>query len=201
MTITRSSVFLLCLAGVTLGVLNWAANGPLPGDVALTRGLQALLGHSPEWAGIVTKSATEPWMWAMTGVVALLLWILRGRVAALAAPIAFALALATDGLLRFFIFSPRPLPTLVAVARPSPSSGLPSTYGLITGTTTGLLMLVALAERRGWARAAGWIALVWLVLGWAARVTMGGHWTSQLLASYALSILMAQGVLRLMRVR
>jgi membrane-associated phospholipid phosphatase len=62
-------------------------------------------------------------------------------------------------------------------------------------------MLVALADRRGWARAVGWVALVWLVLGWAARVTMGGHWTSQLVASYALSILMAQGVLRLVRVR
>lgn len=201
MTAFRISALACCGAGLALGVANWAMQGPLPGDILVTRGLQAMFGPAPQWAGILTKSATEPWMWAMTGVVALILWALRGGVAALTAPVAFALAVAADGILRFFLFSPRPLVSLVAVAKPSASSGLPSTYGLVTGATIGLLMLVALSDRRGGARVVGFAAAAWLVGGWAARVTMGGHWTSQLVASYALSMLIALGVLRMVRLR
>ncbi len=189
----RRPLLPLCAIGLLLGLLNWVMQEPVPGDALLTRGLQALFGHQPGWANIITKSATEPWMWAMTLAVAILLHILHGARMALAAPISFALAIAADGLLRFYLHSPRPLAALVAVAKPSPSSGLPSTYGLVTGA------IVALADRRGVVRAIGWIAIGWMVAGWAARVTMGGHWTSQLLASYALSAIMALGVIRLLR--
>lgn len=198
-TLIRRPLLPLCAIGLLLGLLNWVMQGPVPGDALLTRSLQALFGHQPGWANIITKSATEPWMWAMTLAVAILLHILHGARMALAAPISFALAIAADGLLRFYLHSPRPLAALVAVAKPSPSSGLPSTYGLVTGATIGLLAIVALADRRGVVRAIGWIAIGWMVAGWAARVTMGGHWTSQLLASYALSAIMALGVIRLLR--
>lgn len=191
----------LCGIGVVLGLLNWAMQGPVPGDVLLTRGLQSVVGHQPHWAAIVTKGATEPWMWAVTTLVAVALYALRGARMALAAPLSFALAVAADGLLRYFVHSPRPLATLVAVAKPSATSGLPSTYGLVTGATIGLLAMVALADQRAAVRGIGWIAVAWLIAGWAARVTMGGHWTSQLLASYALSMMMARGVQLVLRQR
>ena len=132
-TLIRRPLLPLCAIGLLLGLLNWVMQGPVPGDALLTRSLQALFGHQPGWANIITKSATEPWMWAITLAVAILLHILHGARMALAAPISFALAIAADGLLRFYLHSPRPLAALVAVAKPSPSSGLPSTYGLVTG--------------------------------------------------------------------
>lgn len=191
----------LCGIGVVLGLLNWMMQGPVPGDILLTRGLQAVVGHQPDWAAIMTKGGTKPWVWAVTALVGMALYALRGARMALVAPLSFALAVAADGILRYFVYSPRPLAALVAVAKPSSTSGLPSTYGLVTGSTIGLLAMVTLADQRAAVRTIGWIAVAWLLAGWAARVTMGGHWTSQLLASYALSMMMGRGAQVLLRQR
>ncbi|CAN5176177.1 hypothetical protein BH10PSE13_BH10PSE13_03900 [soil metagenome] len=175
----------LASAGLLLGGLSCWAQGPLPGDVPVTRAVQALLGVNPLWANIVTKTATAPWMWLMTALVALVLGWLRGGRMALTVVLSFAVAVALDGLLRHFIHVPRPLADLIAVAKPSPSSGLPSTFGLVGGATMGL---VALIDRRGAGRFVAVLGWAYLLAGFAARVTMGGHWASQLLASYAVAL-------------
>lgn len=169
-------------AGLLLGALSCWAQGPLPGDLPVTRALQAVLGIKPSWAEIVTKTATAPWMWLMTGLVALVLGWLHGWRMAVTVVLSFAVAIALDGFLRHFIHVPRPLAELVGVAKPSPGSGLPSTFGLVGGATMGL---VATIGRRGAGRYLMLVGWAYLFAGFAARVTMGGHWPSQLLASYA----------------
>lgn len=188
---------LLIAAGLAIGLWMLFVQGPLPGDVFVTQALQARFGHMAGWANIVTKTATEPWMWVMTAGVAALLWIMQGQRMALAVPVAFSVMIALDGLLRYFIHAPRPLATLVAVAKPSASSGLPSTFGLVAGATAGLLMLVGWQDGRLFPRLLSLLALFYLVAGLCARVTMGGHWASQVLASYGVAMGLAYGIARL----
>jgi len=97
------------------------------------------------------------------------------------------------------VFAPKPAAELVAVAAPSASSGLPSTFGLVYA---GLFGAALLASGRGGASAAAGAALAGLlvVAGSGARIVLGGHWTSQLAASLLLGLALAALVHRALAV-
>lgn len=181
---------LLGSTALVIGAASTVMQGPLPGDVALTRALQAVLGPQALWADWVTDTAKSPLLWAtLAAAMALAWWAAPARAqgwrAALTVPLAYALAFVTDKTLRAVLSVPRPDPALVAVAEPSASSGLPSTFGLVYGAVFGATLL----RHGGWLARA--VAGALLVIGLCARIVLGGHWPSQILASAAFGLLMA----------
>lgn len=188
---------LLALVVLVIGGANAVMQGPLPGDVVVTRALQAALGPAPVWAGWLTDTAKAPFLWGTLALAGVLGWQVGGARAALAVPIAYAFAFAADKGLRAVLFVPRPDQALVAVADPSASSGLPSTFGLVYGAMFGAALL---GRARGKGRLpARLIALAVLAAGLCARVVLGGHWPSQMLASAAFGLLLAAGAIALTR--
>ena len=173
-------------AGVLLGVASWSAQGPLPGDVAVTRGLQGLFGAEPGWAESLTRTAKAPWVWPTLLVGAALAVLKSGWRGAATVAVAFLLAKGLDFALRATIHVPKPTADLVPVASPSDASGLPSTFGLAYGAAFGAALLLPRAV--GGAGAVGGIvaavvAAGLLVAGACCRVVLGGHWFSQMAAS------------------
>ena len=165
----------------------------MPGDAAVTQALQAMLGARPGWAGGLTDTAKAPLVWGTLAVAAALAWQAAGWRGAVAAALAYAFAFATDRGLRAVLFVPRPDPALVAVADPAASSGLPSTFGLVYGAMFGAALLARGPARR--ARPARILAAVLLIAGASARIVLGGHWGSQMIASVSLGLLLALAAL------
>ncbi|MBU7573764.1 MAG: hypothetical protein KAF64_10450 [Hydrogenophaga sp.] len=184
---------ILALVAAMIGGTSFALQGPLPGDVAVTLAMQAMLGAEPGWAGWLTNTAKAPLLWGTLTLATLLAGLSAPRplrwVRALAVPLAYALAFAADKALRAAIFVPRPDPALVHVADPATSSGLPSTFGLVYGAIFGVVLL-ARGEAKG-----RLVAGVLFGVGLAARIVLGGHWPSQMLASATLGLLLASAAL------
>ena len=178
------------LVSLALGGACLLAQGPLPGDVGATRLLQALFGDDPGWARFLTKSARAPGLWATLLLAIGLAGIRGGRRAALVPPLALIVALLLDVALRALIFAPRPDASLVKVASASAGSGLPSTFALVYGALFGAVLFVR-ARTGGRAptreRLVGGLAAGMIVAGGGARIVLGGHWASQVLASLALA--------------
>lgn len=197
MKLSRTSLYVAFAATAVLWAWIFAVQGPLPGDLALTRVLQGLLGGRPAWAELLTTSAKAPGYWVVAGGCALLSSLIGGWRTGMAVLLSFAAALAVDEILRTLVHVPRPSPDQVLVAKPSGSSGLPSTFGLVYGATVGLLVLAAAGGRDALSRLLLWGGILVLLAGVAARVTMGGHWASQVVVSYALAMLIGLGIRRL----
>lgn len=180
---------LLALLTLVIGGANAVMQGPLPGDLAVTLGLQAALGGGPVWAEWLTETAKAPLLWGTLVLAGVLAWRAAGWRSAFAVPLAYAFAFAADKGLRAVLFVPRPDADWVVVAAPSASSGLPSTFGLVYGAMFGAALLASGPVRR--AGPMRIIAAALLIAGMAARIVLGGHWASQMLASTALGLLLA----------
>jgi membrane-associated phospholipid phosphatase len=192
----KSALPLACIAALA-GAANLWLQGPLPGEMEVTLAWQQALGARPAWAGWLTATAKAPLVWGMLVLAAMLAWRVAGPRAALAVPLAYGFAFAADKALRAALFAPRPDPALVAVADPSASSGLPSTFGLVYGALLGTALLARGGGRRALAPQLAAGAL--LVAGMAARIVLGGHWPSQMLASAAFGLVLAVGALAITR--
>jgi hypothetical protein len=186
MTRARLATAAICfLTSMVLGAACLLAQGPLPGDVGVTRLLQSLAGGSPAWAELLTHSAKSPGVW-LTLCIALGLGYARGGWwGAAAPPLALLVAHLVNALLRALIFAPKPSPELVAVATASSASGIPSTFALVYGALFGAVIF-ARAERNLVSTSAAVLSGGLIVLGTCARLILGGHWTSQILASLLL---------------
>ncbi len=176
---------------VALGSACLLAQGPLPGDVGVTRLLQAVFGEAPGWARVLTLSAHAPALWATLLFAIGLAFVRGGRRAALLPPLALIVVQLLDGALRALIFAPRPDAWLVKVASASAGSGLPSTFALVYGALFGSVLFARVrpggrAPMRD--RLVGALAAGMIVLGGGARVVLGGHWASQVLTSFALAL-------------
>ncbi len=183
-------VFVYVMIGSLLGCICLIAQGPLPGDIQVTRTLQSIFGNAPSWALLLTNTAKLPVLWG-TLVVAILLAFVHGgwRSAITPAP-ALILAQMLDALLRGLLIAPRPTADLVAVATPSMSSGLPSTFGLVYGALFGVAVCLT-PNRNIVAVTASAFALFLIVAGVSARIVLGGHWASQIVASTFVGLALA----------
>lgn len=190
----KFAVALAAIAALMGGASLWA-QGPLPGDTALTLALQSAFSSGPGWAGWLTASAKAPILLGTIMLAAMLAWAVAGVRAAVSVPIAYALAFFADKALRAVLFVPRPDPALVAVAEPAASSGLPSTFGLMYGALFGAALLAR--PRGGKVIPVRLIAAGLLLAGCAARVVLAGHWASQITASTALGLALAKAALAL----
>ncbi|MFO6428744.1 phosphatase PAP2 family protein [Erythrobacter sp. W302b] len=183
----------LTLSALVVGAACLAVSGPLLGDVAVTTALQSAFGPSPQWAEWVTDMAKPPLVVATMSGGAGLAGLVAGWRGAVAIPLAFGLGWLLDKALRAVIFAPRPATELVEVASASSSSGLPSTFGLVYGSIFGAVLLATANGKIALATRAFAVALI--IIGAAARVVLGGHWASQMLASILLGLAVAAAAL------
>lgn len=194
-------------ASVVLGGACLIAQGPLPGDVAVTRLLQEVSGGAAGWARLLTASARTPALW-LTLLVATGLAFVRGGVRAAVVPsLSLPIALIADRALRALVFAPRPDAALVRVDAAGAGSGLPSTFALVYGALFGAVVLARLRVDtlpRAWATLAPSASAGLIAAGCGARVVLGGHWTSQVLASLVLAftiVLLVQNAIDALRPR
>lgn len=176
----------LLVAACVIGTASMLVQGPLPGDVPLTRWLQAVSGSRPEWATWLSNTAKMP---AVLGVLALacgMAWVQHGRAAVLLPAVAYLGAQGVNLALRALIFVPRPDATLVQVAAASADSGLPSTFALVYAAVFGVMLTNVERDKPAHFALAA-LAAGLILAGCLGRIVLGGHWPSQLAASALLA--------------
>ena len=191
---------LLVLAAIAAAMLVGARFTPrFPGDLELTRAIQSAL-PAGDWARAVTRAAYVPWGYGVLAVSALAALRVAGWRAAAAMTVTFFVFMHVEHDIKDFIARPRPSADLVhaagppmamVAAAPAPTAGysMPSGWALLFGSTAGLLGMLALTHTRGVARATYTIGCAAILLtGLAARVSLGAHWPSDVLAGYLLAI-------------
>ena len=183
-------VFIYVMIGSLLGGVCLIAQGPLPGDVQVTHALQAIFGNAPSWALLLTNTAKLPVLWGTLVVAILLAFVHGGGRSAITPAPALILAKMLDALLRGLLVAPRPTADLVAVATPSMSSGLPSTFGLVYGALFGVAVCLT-PNRNIWTVTASALALFLIFSGVSARIVLAGHWASQIVASIFIGLALA----------
>lgn len=191
MGLKRMTVLYL-FTGLITGGACLIVQGPLPGDVAVTRLLQSVLGCTKSWAEFLTESAKLPGLWATLGVAVIVASLNRNWRIACTPVIALIFVQLLDVCLRAMLFAPRPTSDLVIVAVLSKSSGLPSTFGLVYGALFGI-SLCAANKRSSLSIVAATLSMLLILVGSSARIALGGHWTSQIIASILVGISFAAG--------
>ena len=173
------------VTSLVLGAACLVAQGPLPGDVAVTRALQSLMGEAPAWAEFLTNTAKSPGVWLTLCLSVGLAYARAGWWSTAAPPLALLVAHLMNGFLRALIFAPKPSSELVSVATASAASGLPSTFALVYGGLFGAVVF-APGERNVVSTSAAILSAGFIAVGACARLVLGGHWASQVLASLLL---------------
>src|SRR5688572_20043876 len=169
-----------------------------PGDLELTRTVQSALPPG-DWARAVTRAAYVPWIYGVLAASALAALRVAGWRAAAAMAVTFFVFMHVERDIKDFIARPRPSADLVTVTgspmaagmmpAASPGYSMPSGWALLFGSTVGLLGVLAWAHTRGIPRAAYTIGCAAILLtGLAARVSLGGHWPSDVVAGYLLAM-------------
>ncbi|QEG24901.1 phosphatase PAP2 family protein [Mariniblastus fucicola] len=182
--IILASIFLAI--GIAGGAASVVSQGPLPADIAITRFLQSTLGSEPSWAGPITQSAKPPTVWLLLVGGLGLVWIRTGWRGPVAVLTAFLSIKLVDFILRASVHTPKPIADLVAVASPSESSGFPSTFGLVYGAVFGCIVFARSSD--DWKSTAALVTSIGMILiGAISRIVLGGHWTSQMVASLCLA--------------
>ena len=179
----------LALIAALVGGVQLLQQGPAGPDLAITRGLQDIVGAGTGWAELLTQSAKAPLLFGSIALAAGLAALASGWRIALGVPLAYGFAWLADKALRAIIYSPKPDAELVNVASASSASGLPSTFALVYGSLFGVALLAPAS--RAAAMPVRFVAALLILAGCAARVVLGGHWGSQMLASACLGLLFA----------
>jgi membrane-associated phospholipid phosphatase len=195
---TSTQVFVLIAVICLAGAASLYFAGPVPGDVLITRHLQALFGSNPDWAVFLTRTAKAPLLWGSLLLSAMMTGLAGNWRMAPAPVLAYGLVWLTDQALRSLIYVPKPDAALVAVAQASVSSGLPSTFGLVYGAVFGCVLWSTGSSAAG--KVLHFVALGLIVAGAAARIILGGHWASQMLASVSAGVLIALAAIAILRV-
>jgi len=206
---------LLVLAAVATAMLVAARQTPyFPGDLALARGIQSV-APAGAWARAVTRAAYAPWIYGVLAVSAIAALRVAGWRGAAAMIVTFFALMQLETGIKETIRRPRPSSSLVqvsgsapaaapammaATASPArPSYSMPSGWALLFGSTVGVLAVLAWTRARGAARVA-YVAGCALVLaaGLLARVSLGQHWPSDVIAGYLLAIAIGLGLMELL---
>ncbi len=173
---------LLGLAAISTALLVAATFTPyFPGDVALARSIQGIAPPGV-WARAVTRAAYAPWIYGVLVVSAIAALRVAGWRGAAAMAVTFFALMYVEDQIKAYIGRPRPDAALAGYS-------MPSGWALLFGATVGLLGALAWRNARGAARGAylAGSALV-LLAGFAARVTLGAHWPSDVIAGYLLAV-------------
>ena len=210
---------LLVLAAIATAMLvAGRQTAYFPGDLEIARAIQSSI-PAGGWARAVTRAAYAPWIYGVLAVSALAALRVAGWRGAVAMAVTFFALMQIETDLKRVIARPRPSAALVTVAgstaAPAASTAptammagasaapvsysMPSGWALLFGSTVGLLGALALRNARGTARAAylTGCAIV-LTTGLLARVVLGQHWPSDVIAGYLLAITIGLGLVELL---
>jgi membrane-associated phospholipid phosphatase len=119
-----------------------------------------------------------------------LAFVKGGRSAAMLPGVGYPAALLIDLGLRSLVHVPRPGADMVAIAKLADGSGLPSTFALVVGCVLGVVVTVQ-GHGTPVGKAITWSATALIVTGCGARLVLGGHWLSQIVASLLLAFAFA----------
>ena len=208
---------LLVLAAIATAMLVAARYTPyFPGDLELARFIQAWV-PAGGWARAVTRAAYAPWIYGVLAVSAIAALRVAGWRAAAAMTLTFFALMYVEQGMKGYIARPRPSADLVAggtssmmtapgamaMSAGSPAApvsySMPSGWALLFGSTVGLLGVLALRHARGavrWAYVIGCLAV--LSAGLTARVVLGAHWPSDVIAGYLIAIAIGLGLVELL---
>ena len=189
-------LIVLAFAAVILTVA--AARVPIwPGDVAVTRSLQAV-SPGTAWAEAMTKSASAPWSFILALSAGAIVWWMAGWRAAVAVALAFGSMWMIGEWVKPLVGRPRPSAALVRVIGAPKGYSFPSTFALVYSTTIGALALVAAFGSLTRGRGAIVASCVFLLsAGGLARITLGAHWPSDVLATYVVGLTWSAVLLRI----
>jgi membrane-associated phospholipid phosphatase len=169
-----------------------ARSARLPGDVSITGFLQSVAPADNSWAEALTTSARIPWNFLLLAVTFILSWLIAGWRAAALAAVCFAGLLLIGPWLQGVIARPRPSPSLVRVVGSSSGYSFPSIFALTYASTAGYLAVLAWRALAGRTRLVAVLACaLLLIVGGSARVVLGAHWPSDVVASYLIGLVWA----------
>ena len=162
-----------------------------PGDVGITKTVQFLTPNSESWAKWITSTAKMPLRLILLAITIALAWFLSGWVASILSMLSFAGSFLLGGfVLKDLIARPRPDADLVNVVGSPSGFSMPSTFGLIYASTFGFIFLLALLSNKQSKTVRLSIVAICsllLLIGGSARVTLGAHWPSDVIAAYLIA--------------
>jgi membrane-associated phospholipid phosphatase len=168
-----------------------------PGDVAVTRFVQWITPVSTGWAQWISLTAKFPWSLVLLAITVGLSWWLAGWRAALLALASFAGMWIIGIWLGPLVARPRPSPNLVHVADKLSGYSFPSIFGLTYASTIGFLAVLFSRKASGQLRiTVVTLCCLFLLVGWAARISLGAHWPSDVILSYLIGFLWAHFLIR-----
>lgn len=159
----------------------------MPGDLAIARALQSI-SSDPGWASTVTSLVSVPSLFVLMGLTVALCWWRGGLRAALVAAATLGLIWLIGEPIKSLVQRPRPAADLVTVVGTPHGFGFPSTFGTMWGAAWLPVVLYTWRRQTPLDTALAIIATVALLVGAAARVTLGAHWPSDLLGAYLIAL-------------
>jgi membrane-associated phospholipid phosphatase len=193
----KEKIWMVLLAAALLLTAGAKVMHHFPGDVAVTRLVQGITPTSTGWAQTLSSTAEYPVSLVLVGIVAVVSWRVFGWRAALIALASFAGMWSVGKVLGPIIARPRPSPDLVHVARKLSGYSFPSIFALVYASTVGFLgLLFALKSKGPWRIVVPILCCILLLIGWAARLSLGAHWPSDVFLSYLIALLWAGLLIR-----
>jgi len=168
-----------------------------PGDVAVASFVQWIVPASTGWAQWISSTAKFLWNLVLLALTVGLSWRLTGWRAALLALASFAGMWILGMWLGPLVARPRPSANVVHVVEKLSGYSFPSIFGLTYASTIGFLAVLFNGKASGVLRITVVVTCcVLLLIGWAARISLGAHWPSDVILSYLIGLLWAALLIR-----
>lgn len=184
-----AAIFLL-VAGLLLGFAAKGA-GPLPGDLAVTHGLQSVLPYSDHVSRLWQLLGNALPLWPFIAVLVTLV-VRQWNLAALFAASAFPVMVYGETLLKPLYGRPRPSADLVTIYKASSGLSYPSGTAMSSLAVFGVVFyLVWRLSRTAPLRISNWVGVglvaLFFLLTNLARIHVGAHWLSDILGGWCFS--------------
>lgn len=170
----------LLVAALGLAIAAYGA-GPLPGDLAVTRGLQTAMPVEGTWGKLLSMVENAVWLAALLLITLMLL--LRRWSSALLLIIGTVCAIVFGVLLlKGLVARPRPTASLVRLYEQYEGYSFPSSTTLLATVLGGLLLF----EARNTGRRKLWLAFIvaLVLLTGLARILVGAHWLTDIVGAW-----------------